>query len=313
LSVEPDRLSVDAQSAGLIAHLNGAVPPAPAWFAAALAQPPERGRIEVAGAGIETLAWGRRGAPGLLLLHGNGAHADWWSFIAPFFAETHRVAAMSWSGMGGSDWRKGYDAATFAQEALAVAEATGLFEGPTPPILVAHSFGGFLALFCAGCFGDRLGGVVVVDSPIEPPGATPDRPPPRHRPNRVYATVEEALGRFRLAPPQPCDNLYAVDYIARRSIKAVDGGFTWKFDPFIWREFDLGDPTPLLARPGCPLALMWGERSGLFEPEIARHMRAVAPPGTPAIVIPDADHHVMLDQPLAFTAAVRGLLSAWPA
>ena len=37
----------------------------------------------------------------LLFLHGNGAHADWWSFIAPFFAAEYRVAALSWSGMGG--------------------------------------------------------------------------------------------------------------------------------------------------------------------------------------------------------------------
>jgi hypothetical protein len=33
-----------------------------------------------------------------LLLHGNGAHADWWSFIAPYLANNFRVAAMSWSG-----------------------------------------------------------------------------------------------------------------------------------------------------------------------------------------------------------------------
>lgn len=313
MPAEPDRLSVDAQSAGLIAHLHGAVPPAPDWFDRAIAVAPERARLTVDGAGIDMLAWGRRGDPGLLLLHGNGAHAEWWSFIAPFFAETHRVAALSWSGMGGSDWRDRYHASTFANEAIAAAEAAGLFEGPRPPVFVAHSFGGFLALYCAARFGERLGGVAIVDSPIEPPGATPDRPPPRHRPNRVYPTFEEALGRFRLAPPQTCDNLYAIDYIARRSIKAVEGGYTWKFDPFIWREFELGDPTPLLQRPACPLALMWGERSGLMRPEIVRYMAGIAPPASPKIAIPDADHHVMLDQPLAFVAAVRALLAGWPA
>jgi pimeloyl-ACP methyl ester carboxylesterase len=30
------------------------------------------------------------------------------------------------------------------------------------------------------------------------------------------------------------------------------------------------------------------------------------------VVIPDAGHHVMIDQPLAFIAALRGLLAAWP-
>jgi pimeloyl-ACP methyl ester carboxylesterase len=28
-------------------------------------------------------------------------------------------------------------------------------------------------------------------------------------------------------------------------------------------------------------------------------------------VIPDADHHVMVDQPLAFVAGLRGLLAGW--
>ena len=42
--------------------------------------------IEVEGAKVEVLAWGQRGKPGLMFLHGGAAHADWWSFIAPFFA-----------------------------------------------------------------------------------------------------------------------------------------------------------------------------------------------------------------------------------
>jgi pimeloyl-ACP methyl ester carboxylesterase len=57
---------------------------------------------------------------------------------------------------------------------------------------------------------------------------------------------------------------------------------------------------------------MWGERSKLVTPETAAYMRRLAPAGTPTVVIPDADHHVMVDQPLAFVAALRGLLSVWP-
>ena len=48
--------------------------------------------------------------------NGNGAHADWWSFIAPFFAAHYRVAALSWSGMGGSDWREHYTLEAFVDE-----------------------------------------------------------------------------------------------------------------------------------------------------------------------------------------------------
>ena len=107
---------IDHQRAPL-ARFGGAKPPAPAWFEAALARAPERRSVEVEGANIESLSWGERGKPGLLFLHGNGAHADWWSFIAPFFADTHRVAALSWSGMGGSDHREHYSLDTFVAEA----------------------------------------------------------------------------------------------------------------------------------------------------------------------------------------------------
>ena len=41
-------------------------------------------------------------------------------------------------------------------------------------------------------------------------------------------------------------------------------------------------------------------------------MQAVQDPPIPMITIPDAYHHVMLDQPLAFVSAVRGLLAGWP-
>jgi pimeloyl-ACP methyl ester carboxylesterase len=35
--------------------------------------------------------------------------------------------------------------------------------------------------------------------------------------------------------------------------------------------------------------------------------------GLPYVEIPKAEHHLMIDQPLAFVAALRALLAAWPA
>jgi pimeloyl-ACP methyl ester carboxylesterase len=300
-----------------LAAYAGARPPAPAWFEAALAQTPERGFVTVEGAGIELLTWGERGRPGLLLLHGNGAHADWWSYTAPFFAATHRVAAISWSGMGGSDWRDRYAGELFAREALSGAEAAGLFEAG-PPVFVGHSFGGFPMLVAAAMAGERLAGVVSLDSPIRPPEHQWRGPPERHHPNRVYATEAEALARFRFAPPQGCEHPFIADHIARTSLKRApmaDGsgeGWTWKFDPFMWRAFRMEERAEFLRNVRCPIALMWGERSQLLNTEVQAYMRGLAPAGTPVVEIPDADHHVMVDQPLAFVAALRGLLSAWP-
>jgi pimeloyl-ACP methyl ester carboxylesterase len=296
----------------LLAPFQGQKPPAPAWFDAAIAQAPERSLIEAAGARIELLTWGEIGKPGLLFLHGNGAHADWWSFIAPFFANDWRVAAISWAGMGDSDWREAYSGETFAAEIFAAVEAAGLEAGGVKPILVGHSFGGFPTLYCAALHADRLRGVVMADSSIQPPEKRWKGPPPRpDAANRVYETLEEALGRFRLAPPQPCENLYIADFIARRSLKEVEGGWTWKFDPAIWQRFKMPDLGDLLTRIACPAALMWGERSNLMHAETLDYMIAQMPKDVLLLPLPDADHHVMIDQPLAFVAGLRGLLAAW--
>lgn len=297
------------EAPGLLAHWHGAKPPAPAWFDAAIADAPTRATIEVDGAQIELLTWGALGAPGLLLLHGNGAHADWWRFLAPTLAQTHRVAAISWSGMGGSNWRDGYTLDGFVAEAMAGAEAAGLFDGPRKPMLVAHSFGGFPSLALAQRHGARWGGVITVDSPLFPPGARDDGPPTRSRPNRVYASADEAVARFRLAPPQPCANDYIVDFIARASLKPAEGGVTWRFDPFLWASFDFdqGAIDPKAAK--CPLGVIWGAQSRLCTPAVIDHMRAVYPAGTPFEAVDNAYHHVMLDTPQAFLAALQRVIA----
>ncbi len=300
-----------------IAHLNGAKPPAPAWFDAALARPPERRTHVIEGAVIESLSWGARGKPGLLFLHGNGANADWWSFVAPFFADDYRVAALSWSGMGESAHRERYTLDLFVAEAFGVAQAEGLFDGPTKPVFVAHSFGGFVLAGCMAARGDEIAGGVIVDTPVRSPEQEAERrrEAPRSlgsRPHKVYPTLEAALARFRFAPEQPCDNLYMADFIARTSLREVEGGWTWKFDPFLWSDFDISDPAPLVRGARCPQALIWGDRSKLMPPEVIAHMRTLLPADTPLIPVPDAAHHVMIDQPLAFVTALRGLFARWP-
>lgn len=325
LSVDP---AGDAKQGPLAPYL-GAKPPAPAWFAPALAQEPERTFVTVAGAKIESLAWGARGKPGLLLMHGNAAHADWYSFIAPFFAERFRVASMSWSGMGGSDWRETYAVETFAEEALTVAREAGLFDGPVKPVFAAHSFGALTLRYLSVQHGHEIAGAIVLDSrtdmmgrPPPRPGETANRPGPpgagdRTKPNNVYPTLEAALARFRLAPPQPCENHYLVDHIARLSLKRApmpDGsgeGWTWKFDPFLFRNFSVSNPDALSGAPKCPLAMIWGARSAIIQMDRLGMMKSMEGRG-PMLEIPDSGHHVMLDQPLALVTALDGLLQGWP-
>jgi pimeloyl-ACP methyl ester carboxylesterase len=299
-----------------LAHLDGARPPAPDWFERAMAAAPEVLRVDVGGAGVEALAWGERGRPGLVLLHGAGGHAGWWRALAPSLAEDFRVVAFSLSGMGGSDWRERYDFDLYADELFAVAEAAGLFESGRRPVAVGHSFGGRVGLRAAARDGDRLKAAVIVDSIIRSPGAPSlGRGLWEARPTKVSATLAQALARFRLAPQQPCENLFLVDAIARESLAAPRGGgegWTWRFDPWLWANLQAGPPAvdDLLAV-GCPTALIFADRSRVMRGDQVAQLRALAP-HLPVSFIPEAEHHIMLDQPLALVAALRSLLSAWP-
>lgn len=301
-----------------LAPFAGAKPPAPAWFEAALADAPERRMIPVEGVDIELLTWGEVGKPGLLLLHGNGAHADWWAFTAPLLAKDYRVAAISWSGMGNSGWREAYTGEIFAKEIFAAVDAAELEADGQRPLIIGHSFGGFPLMYCATHFPEKIRGAVLLDSSVQPPEKRWRGPPPRNPMQQIYPTLNQALARFRLAPPQGCENLYIADYIARTSLKPVpleDGsgeGWSWKFDPQMWGRFEIGDLGDLLENMACPVALMWGERSNLMGQETMDYMFAKVPAGFKKVAIPDADHHVMIDQPLAFVAAARGLLASWP-
>lgn len=303
---------------GPLGVYGGKRPPAPDWFEAAISTRYQSHFLERDGAIIHYQTWGDPSRPGLLLTHGNGAHAHWWDFVAPYFLDQYYVVAITLTGMGDSGWRGAYNMSTFSADQLAVAEATGLFGHAQKPIIVSHSFGGFVTMFTSSRHSEKFAGIVIVDSPVNPPGKPQDGPPRSGRPNKVYASLEAALERFRLAPPQPCQNHYAMDYIARHSVKETTGedgaaGWVWKFDPSIWRRFDMEGQTPaqMLQAITCPLAIMRGEDSAIVLDDVWAYMQALAGPHVPFISIPHACHHVMLDQPVAFIAALRTLLASW--
>jgi len=290
-----------------LAAFAGAEPPMPDWARAAIDTPHKRETVTVSGAAIEWIGWGNPGDPGLLLAHGNGANADWWRFTAPLLAAGGlRVAALSWSGMGGSDHRPGYTLELFMAEALAAADAAGLGDRFA---VCGHSFGGVPVAGLAAHHASRITRAIILDTPFgemrRPPGNRRESPRPHH----VYPSLEAALARFRWAPAQPTAHPWAADFIARTALKPVEAGWTWKFDPFLWQNFDFKDPSGLLKPGGAPLDYVWGEDSLLVQSGVVNQIRKLMPPGTRFVGVPGAHHHVMADQPLALVAALRALLA----
>ena len=308
-----------------VAHLNGVKPPAPQWFDDAISTPSEEGEVTVNGAAIRYSAWGEVGRKGIVFIHGGRAHRNWWRPFAPFFANGFRVAALDLSGMGDSDWRPRYSLDCYIDEVFAVMKAAQLCEGGRP-LVIGHSFGGWVTLAAVERAGDQLSGAVVIDSPLGVPdpdeGYTVARAKPKEedekpRTNRVYDAIEEPVARFRFLPNQPSEHLYIVDYIARHGLTEAPkpeggAGWTWKFDPAGGSNFDIHFDRDLLLAARCPLAFIYGERSAFANGEGFNHLREQTKGRSPFIVMPDAYHHLMMDQPVAFISTLRTLFSCWP-
>jgi pimeloyl-ACP methyl ester carboxylesterase len=292
-------------------------PIGPDWFQQALAAPKQTSTVTVNGSALEVLHWLNPGKPGLLLMHGNSAHAHWYSYLAPLLVSDFNVAAFSFSGMGGSGWRERYSNHQWADEALAVAEATGLVAGRQKPVFLAHSFGGFALMNACARFGERLGRAIIADTPLrtreQQARRLEERPRRAFKPHRVYASLEEAMGRFRLMPAQTCAHPFILEHIARTSLKQVFTdtgdmlGWTWKFDPCLFQSFEMGKPGRDLREAKCPVTWLNGARSGLIDDVVRQNIEAYSPPGTTVETVVDANHHLMIDQPLAFVEAVRRL------
>jgi len=309
--------------------LKGKQPDGPEWFHTAINAPFEEGSVDVDGAKIVYSVWGDKGLPGIVLVHGGRAHRNWWRPFAHFFADQFRVVALDLSGLGDSGWRGRYSLKCHADEVFAVAEAANLFE-VSRPVVIGHSFGGWVTLGAVELAGERLGGAVIIDTPFGVPDpdegytitAFGGNQVKARSDHRVYASMEEPISRFRLLPNQPGKELYLLDFIARYGLQEVraetakeaslEQGWRWKFDPAHGKNFDIHFDGNLFLAARCPLAFIYGEKSLFVRGDGFTHLREQAKGRSPFITIPEGHHHLMMDQPIAFVSALRSLLMCWP-
>lgn len=284
------------------------VPPAdsPKWFLQAIARPRTSHFATTAdGTRIHYVCWNEqdRDKPALLFVHGYRAHTHVWDFIAPFFTEHFRVVALDLSGMGESDYRGDYDYAVFADDMLAVIEHAQL----APVTLIGHSFGGTRVVTVAAAHPDKLARTIIVDSMIPFPDLDAPRTAQQLGNPKPYADYDSIIARYRLLPDQPSP-AWSHSYMAHHSVREVEGGWRWKFDinlPAGRIEFETAQ---LLREIKVRTDYICGEHSAIVLGDRVQRIVGAIAQGRRAIVIPEAHHHVMLDQPLAFISALRALL-----
>lgn len=287
---------------------DGSTYTTPQWFWDAIDREAESGFVEVDESEINYLYWSQPGNPGLLFVHGHNAHAHWWDFIAPRYADSYQTVALDLSGMGDSDHRDEYSADLYAREIVAVADKC---EMPEDTILVSHSFGGMVSIRAVATHPERFEGLILLDSGVKHPDDVRPPEPERLATAKLYPSSEIARSRFRLQPAQQCANQFIVDHIARHSIEYMDDGFGWKFDEEqrlrmqayedVQRDYE-----SIKIR----TALIYGDSSEYFSEKSAAHMKELLPQLEVA-ELADAQHHLFLDQPLTFMSALDAQLDAW--
>jgi len=287
----------------------------PPWFQVALDTPCSDHFINVKDVDIGYTVWGESGLPGVLLIHGSNAHREWWRFVAPFLARRFRVAALDLSGNGDSGWRSIYTREVLAQEVQSVCEAADL--GPRP-IIVGHSFGGFVALQTAWQYGGEAAGLILLDFTVSPPqdhtewGLRAMREGKTTRSTRIYEDRQTALERFRLIPEQPCRYPQVLDYLGRKSLRRKDGGWTWKFDPTFFDHLEMGpQQTEQFLALKCPSAVFLGEHSTDEGALNGPWMHSISSGRTPVHTLPGTYHHLMFDEPMAVHASIEITAHHW--
>jgi pimeloyl-ACP methyl ester carboxylesterase len=260
-----------------------------------------------AGTAIHYAEWGsvRDGRPGLLFIPGYRATLRWWDFLAPVFVDRFHVVVMELSGMGDSGRRTAYHPDDFVRDILGVVAHSGLRR----PVGIGHSFGGSRLLRACGDYPDLFERAIVVDSFVHFADEGAITMYPRLGRREPYPTREAAIERFRLSPEQPIAHATLAQYLAAGAVCEVEGGWTWKFD----LELPGGGPMELdgaavLGAVRVPVDLIWGEHSRVVDAPRMKRIAEALPHLRHSIMVPDAHHHVMLDQPIALSCMLQALL-----
>ena len=255
--------------------------------------------------------WGNPDAPPLILLHGGRDHSRSWDWTAEVLRSKWHVIAPDLRGHGDSDWSPDGDYGALAN-LYDIAQLIHQLK-LAPVTIVAHSYGGNIALRYAGTYPENVRKLVAIEglgpSPkmmaertakpvntrlrdwIEAKRASAGRTP------RRYASLDDAYKRMKEENHHLSDE-QAHHLTVHGVSQNEDGTYTWKFDPYmrIFPPFDLPQPDVefMWSAITCPTLLMYGEGSWASNPERdgrAAHFRTAR-----VVTIKDAAHWLHHDQ-----------------
>jgi esterase len=268
--------------------------------------PPSMHAYAVNDLSLNLLDWGGDERPPMLLLHGALLHAHVWDFFSLQMRQRFHIRAVDLPGHGDSGWAADgeYSRARVVNDMVALIEQLDL-QNLT---LIGHSFGGAVGAMVAARLPERVRALVMVDTTLEPSGVPSVRTRAAAGPH-VFATfgdfVTHAAGLGRRRKPEEL-----APSLRWNSRQMEDGTWSWKYDPAM-RHTSLGPGnfddvwSALRTYAGPVLYVRAGERSHLTD-SAAERLREL--PTVRFVVVPNAAHNVMSDNPVVFFREVNTFL-----
>lgn len=269
--------------------------------------------------------WGEADKPPLIFVHGFRDHSRSWERYAEAFSEHYRVIAPDLRGHGDSQWARGgyYSILDFVPDIVSLIDLVG-----GRASVVAHSLGGAAVLAAAGAYPDHFERIVSIEGAgamMHEPSArtvTPEwirkwvdrsRGMERREP-RVYPTFQRCVERVLEANKRLTPEM--AEHLARWAARPIDGGFVWKYDPWVLSrppsEIRHDELAPFWANITCPVLHLVGGRSRVRRDLFQDRPVASYFPRGEQLVIEDAGHWVHHDQLEGTLTAMREFLLPAP-
>lgn len=256
---------------------------------------PKKLWFEAHGSMIHAHYWKHSDECTVVFIHGSMSNNVWWQPIASSLNKGI-VLSMDLSGHGLSEWDNVYGVEKHAKEVVELIDqyAKGKI------YIVGHSYGGHVAGYVATLRNCEK--IILVDSPLH------FRKGDRFVRNRVnvYPTIEKAVMRFKPLPRQPIVDTELLEWIGKRSLREVEGGYSWQFDPRVLSRTMTVEVVDIIKKGLKDKAVWWYGELSPFATLEAKHMAEKL--GLGIEMIAGAHHAVMLDAPLILSNKIKTII-----
>lgn len=247
-------------------------------------------------------AWGDPKNPPVILLHALACHSGWWEWVSPYLEKEYYLIAPDLRGHGQSPWADSYRFDDYAED---IEEFAKKFDRPYA--IVGHSMGAYVGLKVASRGVCPPSALLVADMKIDSPEKElAGLHKAAQKSGRTYETLQEAVGQYKLLPPQHAAPTERVEQVAQENFHEIeDGRWGERFDRRALAIENV-EAIALAHKVNCPTWFVRGKESQVMPVEGAQELAQIT--DGPLHEMEGAYHHLTLEAPEALATLIRNFM-----